>query len=134
MLNLEGRLTPIPEQVLFYTSGKPSGNNHSQLRKYNSDKVQKLTPFLSHHITDDTIAFQNNISCQGQEIQLVKVMVPPIPQRSLCYTNTMPHTLDFSLATASTFVKNMYQPPRDVYHYTNDTYISFLAFHSDDEV
>ncbi len=55
--DLEGRLTPIPEQVLFYTSGKPSGNNHSQLRKYNGDKVQKLTPFPSHHITDDTIAF-----------------------------------------------------------------------------
>ncbi len=33
------------------------------------------------------LLFWNNISCQGQEIQLVKVMVHPIPQRSLCYTS-----------------------------------------------
>ena len=44
----------------FYTTGKLSGHNHSQLRKYNSDRFHNLTPFQVPPITGIT-AINNNI-------------------------------------------------------------------------
>ncbi len=49
----------------LYTTGKPSGNNHSQLRKYNGDKVQKLTPFHVPQSTGIIAIYNNNLKVKG---------------------------------------------------------------------
>ncbi len=59
MLNLEGRLTDFNQSKgSFIPQANLQETTISQLRKYNGDKVQKLRPFLSHHITDDNRALR----------------------------------------------------------------------------